>query len=248
MLEVKHLSKIYESNGRKVEAINDLSFRVEDKQFIALVGPSGCGKTTFLKIAAGLLEKTEGEILLDGKEISGPGQDRGMVFQNFTLFPWLTVRKNIGFGATLREVNSAEKQRIVEHYLRVTGLTEFADFYPKDLSGGMQQRAAIGRTLANNPKVLLMDEPFGSRDTQTRSQMQEFLTKLWESDHQTIVFVTHDVNEAIFLADKVCVLSRRPTKIKTVYDVPFSRPRAHEIKHAPEFFAFASKIAKELEE
>lgn len=248
MLEVKKLSKIYESNGRKVEAINDLSFRVEDKEFIALVGPSGCGKTTFLKIAAGLLEKTGGEILLDGKEISGPGQDRGMVFQNFTLFPWLTVRENIGFGATLREVNREEKEKIVGHYLHITGLTEFADFYPKDLSGGMQQRAAIGRTLANNPKVLLMDEPFGSLDTQTRSQMQEFLTKLWESDHQTIVFVTHDVNEAIFLADKVCVLSKRPTKIKTVYDVPFPRPRAHEIKHAPEFFAFASKIAKELED
>ncbi|HEY4500883.1 MAG TPA: ATP-binding cassette domain-containing protein, partial [Candidatus Paceibacterota bacterium] len=152
--------------------------------------------------------------------------------------------------ATLPEALRAEpqKEKIVEHYLHVTGLAEFADFYPKDLSGGMQQRAAIGRTLANNPKVLLMDEPFGSLDTQTRSQMQEFLTKLWESDHQTIVFVTHDVNEAIFLADKVCVLSKRPTKIKNVYNVPFSRPRSHEIKHAPEFFAFASKIAKELED
>ena len=145
-------------------------------------------------------------------------------------------------------MNNAEKTKIVEHYLNITGLTEFADFYPKDLSGGMQQKAAIGRTLANNPKVLLMDEPFGSLDAQTRSQMQEFLTKLWESDQKTIVFVTHDVDEAIFLADKVCVLSKRPMKIKNIHNVPFPRPRAHAIKHAPEFFEFASKIAKELEE
>lgn len=248
MLEVKNLSKIYEFNGKQVEAITDLSLRVEDKQFIALVGPSGCGKTTFLKIAAGLSETTAGEIFLDEQKITGPGQDRGMVFQNFTLFPWLTVRENIGFGATLREIKREEKTKIVEHYLNITGLTEFADFYPKDLSGGMQQKAAIGRTLANNPKVLLMDEPFGSLDAQTRSQMQEFLTELWESDQKTIVFVTHDVDEAIFLADKVYVLSKRPMKIKNIYDVPFPRPRAHAIKHAPEFFEFASKIAKELED
>lgn len=248
MLEVKNLSKTYEANGRRVEAIGDLSFTVQDKQFVALVGPSGCGKTTFLKIAAGLLEPTSGEVLLDNKKVIGPGQDRGMIFQNFTLFPWLTVRENIGFGGTLREVSQAEKDRVIEHYLHVTGLTEFADFYPKDLSGGMQQRAAIGRTLANNPKVLLMDEPFGSLDAQTRSQMQEFLTKLWESDHKTIVFVTHDVSEAIFLADKVFVLSKRPMTIKKIYDAPFLRPRAHEIKHSKEFFEFASKIAKDLED
>ena len=216
MLEVKNLSKTYEANGRRTEAIDSLSLMVQDKQFVALVGPSGCGKTTFLKIAAGLLEPTSGEVLLDNKKIIGPGQDRGMIFQNFTLFPWLTVRENIGFGATLGKVAQEEKNKIVEHYLHNTGLKEFADFYPKDLSGGMQQRAAIGRTLANNPKVLLMDEPFGSLDAQTRSQMQEFLTKLWESDHKTIVFVTHDVNEAIFLADKVYVLSKRPMKIKKI--------------------------------
>ncbi len=248
MLEVKNLSKAYEVNGRRVEAINNLSLSVPDKQFVALVGPSGCGKTTFLKIAAGLLEPTSGEVLLDDKKIVGPGQDRGMIFQSFTLFPWLTVRENIGFGATLREGNREEKNKVVKHYLRVTGLTEFADFYPKDLSGGMQQRAAIGRTVANNPRVLLMDEPFGSLDAQTRSQMQEFLTQLWESDHKTIVFVTHDVSEAIFLADKIYVLSKRPMTIKKLYDVPFPRPRAHTIKHAQEFFEFASKVAKDLED
>lgn len=247
MLEVKNLSKTYEVNGRRVEAIDNLSLLVQDEQFVALVGPSGCGKTTFLKIAAGLLEPTSGEVLLGDKKIVGPGQDRGMIFQSFTLFPWLTVRENIGFGATLREANREEKNKVVKHYLRVTGLTEFAGFYPKNLSGGMQQRVAIARTLANKPKILLMDEPFGSLDSQTRSKMQEFLTGLWEKDRRIILFVTHDVEEAIFLADTVYLLSQRPARIKQIFKVPFKRPRLHELKNTQNFFELKKTISQQLE-
>ena len=247
MLQVKNLSKTYDNNGKSTEVIKDLSFEVGDKKFIAIVGPSGCGKTTILKIIAGLLESTKGDIFLDNEIVSKPGQDRGMIFQNFSLFPWLTVRENIGFGLDVREINQIEKDKIIEHYLRVTDLTDFADYYPKSLSGGMQQRVAIARTLANNPKILLMDEPFGSLDSQTRSAMQEFLTKLWESEQKTILFVTHDVEEAIFLADKVILLTTRPTKIKKELDVNFQRPRLHSLKFSEEFFKLEREITKDLE-
>lgn len=247
MLQVKNLSKLYDNNGKPTEVIKDLSFEIGEKQFIALVGSSGCGKTTILKIIAGLLESTKGEIFLDNKIVSEPCQDRGMIFQNFSLFPWLTVKNNIGFGLDVRNVDQKEKDKIIQHYLRVTGLTEFADFYPKSLSGGMQQRVAIARTLANNPKILLMDEPFGSLDSQTRSAMQEFLTKLWESEQKTILFVTHDVEEAIFLADKVILLTARPTKIKKEYNINFQRPRLHDLKFSEEFFKLEREITKDLE-
>lgn len=247
MLQVKNLSKTYDNNGKSTEVIKDLSFGIGDKQFIAIVGSSGCGKTTILKIIAGLLESTKGEILLDNKVVSEPCQDRGMIFQNFSLFPWLTVKNNIGFGLDVRNIDQKEKDKIIEHYLRVTDLTDFADFYPKSLSGGMQQRVAIARTLANNPKILLMDEPFGSLDSQTRSAMQEFLTKLWESEQKTILFVTHDVEEAIFLADKVILLTTRPTKIKKEYNINFQRPRLHDLKFSEEFFKLEREITKDLE-
>ena len=248
MLELKHVSKKYQTNGKVVDVIKDLSFEIEDATFVAFVGPTGCGKTTLLKVIAGLVEPTSGEILMNGNEVIGPGADRGMIFQDFTLFPWLTVKDNIGFGLDIRGVNETEKNKKIEHYLKTTGLTDFADFYPKDLSGGMQQRVAIARTLANDPKILLMDEPFAALDAHTRSQMQDFLTSLWENEKKTVVFVTHDVSEAAFLADKICVLSKIPMKIKKVFDVPFPRRRLHELKHDPNFFTFCSKIAKELEE
>ncbi|MBI5765697.1 ABC transporter ATP-binding protein [Candidatus Falkowbacteria bacterium] len=247
MLQVKNLSKTYDNNGKETEVIKNLSFEIGEKQFIALVGPSGCGKTTILKIIAGLLEATSGEVFLDNKIIYEPGQDRGMVFQNFTLFPWLTVRNNIGFGLDVRNINHKEKDKIIEHYLRITDLIDFADFYPKSLSGGMQQRVAIARTLANDPKILLMDEPFGSLDSQTRSAMQEFLTKLWESEQKTILFVTHDVEEAIFLADKVILLTTRPARIKKEYSIDFQRPRLHNLKFSEEFFKLEREITRDLE-
>lgn len=248
MLDLKHVSKKYQTNGKVVEVTKDLSFEIEDAKFVAFVGPTGCGKTTLLKIIAGLVEPSSGNILVDGEEVIGPGADRGMIFQDFTLFPWLPVRDNIGFGLNLRGVSEDEKKKKVEHYLKITGLVDFANFYPKDLSGGMQQRVAIARTLANDPKILLMDEPFAALDAHTRSKMQNFLTDLWEKEKKTVVFVTHDVSEAVFLADKVYVLSKRPMEIKKVFDVPFPRRRVHELKHDPNFFAFCSKIAKELDD
>jgi len=247
MLELKNISKSYIQNGQHVEAVKDFDLSVDEHEFIALVGPSGCGKTTLLKLIAGLLPISAGAMSLEGNKITGPGKDRGMVFQSFTLFPWLTVRGNIGFGLELQGMEEAEKTKIVDKYLNVTGLTEFADFYPKNLSGGMQQRVAIARTLANNPKILLMDEPFGALDAQTRSQMQEFLTKVWEMEHKTIVFITHDVSEAIFLADKVYVLSKRPMQVKKIVEIPFARPRTHALKRSKEFFEIESAVAQILE-
>ena len=201
-----------------------------------------------LKILAGLLEPSSGKILLDGKEITAPGKDLGLVFQGFTLFPWLNVWENIAFGLNIRNLKQEEVVKTVNHYLTVTGLKDFAEYFPKDLSGGMQQRVAIARTLANNPKILLMDEPFGALDSQTRSQMQEFLTRLWEAEHKTVVFVTHDVNEAVFLADKVYVFSPQPTEIKKVFNVPFPRPRTHALKRTKEFFDFSNQVAHEFEQ
>ena len=247
MLEIKNISKIYDSGRQQIEAISNLSFKVGEKQFIALVGPSGCGKTTLLKIVAGLLTSTSGEVLLDRKKILGPEKERGLIFQNFNLFPWLTVRENISFGLDLQQLENAKKKEIVEHYLQITGLLDFSEFYPKNLSGGMQQRVAIARTLANDPKILLMDEPFGSLDSQTRSQMQEFLIKIWEIEQKTILFVTHNINEAIFLADKIYVLTKRPMLIKRMFKVPFPRPRTNALKRTKDFFEFEGKISQELE-
>lgn len=247
MLKIKNISKIYNDGKQQTEAIDNISLEIEDKRIVAFVGPSGCGKTTFLKIIAGLLEPSRGEVILDGEKILGPGKERGLIFQNFNLFPWLTVRKNISFGLDLQKLDITKNKEIVDRYLRITGLEDFAKFYPKDLSGGMQQRVAIARTLANNPKIILMDEPFGSLDSQTRSQMQEFLINLWETERKTIVFVTHNVAEAIFLADKIYVLTKRPMKIKKIFKVPFPRPRSSALKRRKDFFAFENMIAKELE-
>lgn len=247
MLELKNVSKTYGENGRRIEVVDILNLSVENGTFVALIGPSGCGKSTLLKIVAGLTPATSGEIMLDGERITRPGKDRGLVFQQFTLFPWLTVRGNISFGLDLQKLDDKKKAEVIEHYLNVTRLADFAEFYPKQLSGGMQQRVAIARTLASNPKILLMDEPFGALDSQTRSRMQEFLTSLWETEKHTILFVTHDVQEAAFLADKVYVLTKRPTEIKQVFDVPFPRPRLHALKRAKEFFEFENAVARELE-
>lgn len=247
MLELQHLKKTFAQKTAVVESISNLSLSVGDSEFVALVGPSGCGKTTLLKIIAGLLEPTGGQIILDGQPVNKPDKDKGLVFQNFSLFPWLTVRENIAFGLRLQKISALKQEKIINHYLEITGLQDFAKAYPKNLSGGMQQRVAIARTLANSPKILLMDEPFGSLDAQTRSQMQEFLTSLWDTERPTILFVTHDVGEAIFLADKVCVLTKRPMQIKETFNIPFDRPRLHNLKRAKEFFDLELKISEKLE-
>lgn len=247
MLELKHIAKTYNSNPHPVEVVKDLTLSVSDGEFIALVGPSGCGKTTLLKMIAGLVPSTSGEIVLDGQVMSEPGRERGIVFQDFSLFPWLTVRGNIAFGLNFLKIDGAKKESVMSRCLSITGLERFASFYPRNLSGGMRQRAAIARTLAANPRVLLMDEPFGSLDDQTRSRMQEFLTQLWEKEKKTVVFVTHDVREAIFLADSVFVATPRPLAIKQKFTIPFARPRSHELKRAKEFFDYEMRVARAME-
>lgn len=247
MLELKKISKMFIKGRQEIEAIGDVSLKVNKLQFVAFLGPSGCGKTTLLRLIAGLDKPTSGEALLDGHKITHPGRERGMVFQSFSLFPWLMIEKNISFGLDLREMSEKEKDKTVNHYLEITDLKPFAKYYPKDLSGGMQQRVAIARTLANRPEILLMDEPFGSLDAQTRSQMQDFLASLWEKERKTIIFVTHDITEAIFLSDKIFVFSRRPATVKKEFDVPFGRPRLRDLKQSKEFFEFASRVAQELE-
>lgn len=248
MLHIHNISKYYKVKNNLLHVIRNVDIKVEDHEFAVVIGPSGCGKTTLLKIIAGLIRPSKGKIFINNKHVSVPGRDRGIVFQQFSLFPWLTVKENIAFGLDLQRIAQIEKEKIVNHYLNITLLNEFSDFYPGNLSGGMQQRVAIARTLANNPNTLLMDEPFGSLDSQTRSIMQNFLTSLWESERKTILFVTHDVPEAIFLADKIYVVSKSPMEIIDSIVVPFSRPRHHEIKRSKRFFEFQNSIFRLLEE
>jgi NitT/TauT family transport system ATP-binding protein len=229
-LHIQNISKIYRSDGHEVLAIDEADLEIRNKEFATILGPSGCGKSTLLRIVAGLTKPTRGAVRLDGKTIGGPGQDRGMVFQTYTLFPWLTVKQNIQFGLELSGVPRPEQEQIAQEFIQKVGLKGFEQTYPKGLSGGMKQRVAIARALANNPAVLLLDEPFGALDAQTRALMQELLTQVWEDLHKTILFVTHDVEEAIFLSDRVFVMTARPGKIKAVIDIPLERPRTYEMK------------------
>lgn len=213
-----------------------------DQQFAVLVGPSGCGKSSLLYLTAGLNEPTSGEIFVGGKQVDGPGADRGMVFQGYTLFPWLTVRQNIEFGLKRRGMPAGERKDIVEYYLNEVGLHRFADNYSKQLSGGMMQRVAIARALANDPQILLMDEPFGALDSQTRLQMQQLLLRVWEHSKKTVLFVTHDIDEAILLGDRIFVMGARPGRIKEVLDVPIGRPRNLDMVMDPEFIRMKRDI------
>lgn len=248
MLEIKNLTKKYNSRNANILAIEDFNLLIQETEFVSIIGPSGCGKSTILRMISGLVEKSEGSIMVSGNELNGPSREKGMVSQNFSLFPWLTVEQNILFGLDLQKKVSKEKRiTLVEHYLEITSLKEFRNAYPKSLSGGMQQRVAIARALANTPKVLLMDEPFGSLDSQTRSQMQEFLTKIWEKEKMTVLFVTHDIAEAAFLSDRIVLLSKRPGKIKNVFYVPFARPRYHDLKKTSLFLGFVNRVQDEFE-
>ena len=224
-LSLNQLSKTYFDpySGREVAAVRDVSFRVEAGEFVAVVGPSGCGKTTILNMIAGFLGHTGGDILLDGKPVQGPGPERGVVFQSFALFPWKTVLDNVGFGPKMRGLPKSECDRIAREYLELAGLGHAAERYPNELSGGMQQRVGVVRALANDPEILLMDEPFASVDAQTRMTLQEELTRIWEERRPTILFITHDVGEAVFLADRVIVLSKG-TVLKEVA-IALPRPR-----------------------
>jgi NitT/TauT family transport system ATP-binding protein len=226
-LQVDKVSLRYKkSDGGTFTALEQVSFDVPDQQFAVLVGPSGCGKSSLLYLTAGLAEPTSGEIYVGGQQVQGPGADRGMVFQSYTLFPWLTVRQNVEFGLKRRGMPAARRKEIVDYYVNEVGLAGFADNYAKQLSGGMMQRVAIARALANDPQILLMDEPFGALDSQTRLQMQQLLLRVWGNSKKTVLFVTHDIDEAILLGDRVYVMGAKPGRIKQILDVPIERPRS----------------------
>ena len=242
-LKVDNVSLRYQSpKGDTFTALDRVSFEVPDQQFAVIVGPSGCGKSSLLYLTAGLNEPTEGEIYVGGQKVDGPGADRGMVFQGYTLFPWLTVRQNIEFGLKRRKLPASEIRTTVEFYLNEVGLAKFAEHYPKQLSGGMMQRVAIARALANDPQILLMDEPFGALDSQTRLQMQQLLLQVWGNSKKTVVFVTHDIDEAILLADRIYVMGARPGRIKEILDVPIERPRTLDVVMEPEFIRMKRHI------
>jgi NitT/TauT family transport system ATP-binding protein len=230
--------------GEPVCALEGISFEVRDEEFAVLVGPSGCGKSTILRLVAGLLAPSVGEVLLDGQAVVRPGADRGMVFQSYTLFPWLTVRRNVEFGPALRGVSREERHQTSSRYLAEVGLTAFKDAFPRELSGGMMQRVAIARALANDPAVLLMDEPFGALDAQTRFEMGELLLRVWEHASKTILFVTHDIEEALFLGDRVIVMTARPGRISEIIPVPLGRPRTIEMLGSPTFVALKQRVMR----
>ena len=225
VLTARHVSKSYRQGGDSHPAISDATFDVLPGELVSLVGPSGCGKSTLLSIAAGLIQPSEGEVLIDGKPESEPGADRGMVFQSYSLYPWLSVRRNIEFGLEIKRLPKAEREKISRELIDLMKLDGFADAYPMALSGGMKQRVAIARALANDPQVLLMDEPFGALDALTRQIMQELLTNLWQRYRKTVLFVTHDIDEAVFLADVVYVMTTRPGRIRNTVAVEIPRPR-----------------------
>jgi NitT/TauT family transport system ATP-binding protein len=242
-LTLRNLSKTYFDPyaGAHVAAVRDVSVEVKQGEFVSIVGPSGCGKTTILNLIAGFIPATGGEILLDGRPINGPGPDRGVVFQSFALFPWKTVLENVAFGPKMRGFGKAERERIAREYLALARLSEAAERYPNELSGGMQQRVGVVRALANEPQVLLMDEPFASVDAHTRMTLQEELTRIWQEKRPTVIFITHDVNEAVFLADRVVVLSKG--RVLDEIHVSLPRPRAWGALHEDaEFKALTGRV------
>lgn len=249
---LRHVARSFASHGgERIQAIRDVSFDVEDRyasdgrdigEFHVLLGPSGCGKSTILRLIAGLDRPDSGEILVNGAPVTGPGRDRGMVFQKYTSFPWLTVSRNIEYGLKINGFPEQERRQIVARLIEAVGLGGFASSYPETLSGGMQQRVAIARTLALRPSVMLMDEPFGALDAQTRGDMQELLLRIWAESASTILFVTHDVDEAIYLADRIYVLCARPGTIIEDVPVPFGRPRDASMKQSQPFHELQQHI------
>ena len=244
ILSIKHLTKAFPTEDRDLIAIQDFNLDIEEGEFVCVLGPSGCGKTTLLRIIAGLDTPTSGEILFEGKPIKGPGSDRGMVFQEFALFPWRNVRKNIEFGLEVRRVPAEERSKTADKYIELVGLKGFEKAYPWSLSGGMKQRVGIARALANNPEILLMDEPFGALDAQTRNQMQKELLRIWSEAKKTVVFVTHSVDEAVYLADRIVLMTSRPATLRGIIKIPWPRPRE---RASVEFAQLRKDILAQLE-
>ncbi len=242
LLDVIGLVKNFSRGNTIIPAIHELNLSINESEFIAVVGPSGCGKGTCLHIIGGFIPKNSGRILLNGSEVNGPGPDRGVMFQEFALYPWRSVIGNVGWGLEVQGMPKQQRIATAEKYLALVGLSKFKDHYPHELSGGMKQRVALARVLAFDPKVLLMDEPFGSLDVQTRELMQEELNKIWESTRKTVLFVTHDIEEAIYLGDKVFVFTARPGTIKEVVNIQLPRPRNIEVKKSKEFHDYRDYV------
>ena len=243
LISIRNLRKVYRTDESETVAIDDFSLNIKKGELISIVGPSGCGKTTLLRMIAGLLDSTSGTILINGRECTEPGPDRGMVFQDYALFPWRSVRKNVEFGLEIAKVPKEERTARVDDMLRMVGLENFADARVHELSGGMKQRVAIARALVTNPDVILMDEPFGALDAQTRNLMQESLIKILQQTDQTVIFITHSVDEAVYLSDRIVVLTKRPASIKTVFDIPWAWPRD---RASVEFTSLRKEILEEL--
>jgi NitT/TauT family transport system ATP-binding protein len=242
---LKALSKVFQKDDRTVRALEGFELQVSDGEFVCLLGPSGCGKTTVLRIIAGLEGKSGGKVLVHGREVTSAGPDRGMVFQEFALFPWRTVRKNIEFGLEIKGIPSEKRAEVSDRLVDLVGLKGFENAHPEELSGGMKQRVGIARALANEPEVLLMDEPFGSLDAQTRNLMQKELLRIWAATSKTVLFVTHSVDEAVYLADRIVVMTARPGKVREIIDVGLPRPRD---RTSAEFIAVRGKVLSELDE
>ena len=247
---VDHVGMTYRGISGNVEALRDIDLHIEPGEFVSFVGPSGCGKTTLLNIIAGFILPTSGEVRVNGKPIHGPGPDRGVVFQQYAVFPWLTVQENVEFGLTLNANHMPEKKRreVAERFLHLVGLTQFRDSYPKELSGGMKQRVAIARAYTVNPQVLLMDEPFGALDAVTRNSMQEGLHRILEQERKTVVFITHSVEEATFLSSRVVVMATAPGRVREVIPVELPFPRPPEIKMDDRFIELRTHIEEQVQE
>ncbi|HUW80265.1 MAG TPA: ABC transporter ATP-binding protein [Acidocella sp.] len=243
-LEIKGLNKTF----ARTVALHEVDLALAENEFVSLVGVSGCGKSTLLSIVAGLLDYDEGDILVDGAPMTGPGLDRGVVFQSYTLLPWLTARQNVEFALKAAGYKGAECRKIAAEHLALVRLTKFSDAYPHQLSGGMKQRVAIARALSYRPKVLLMDEPFGALDAMTRHEMQILLTRVWETHKLTVLFVTHDVEEAVYLSDRIVAMSINPGRIKTEFSVNLPRPRSAEIISSPDFIALQRRVLSTIRE
>jgi NitT/TauT family transport system ATP-binding protein len=241
-ISVRGISKTFALGKETFTALDRVSLDIADNEFVTVVGPSGCGKSTLLNILAGLEEPTEGQALVDGSTVSGPGPERGVIFQQYALFPWLTVRKNVEFGLKTARVPKAERRDRAQHFVEMVGLEQFADALPKMLSGGMRQRCAIARAYAVNPSILLMDEPFGALDALTRVKLQEQLLATWSQEQRTVMFITHDVDEAVFLANRVIVMAARPGRIYDVVDVDLPYPRSEEFRLSTEFAALRNRV------
>ena len=240
--------RFHARRGPEIVAIDRLSLDIADREIVSIVGPSGCGKSTLLRLVAGLVPPSSGEIRLDERAVTGPGADRGMVFQSYTLFPWLTVQGNVEFGPRLRAMPEEYCRTVAARYIQMVGLTGFERAYPKELSGGMMQRVAIARALANDPEVLLMDEPFGALDAQTRAFMQELLLDIWQKTPKTILFVTHDIDEALFLGDRVYVMTARPGRLRAEVRLALPRPRTLEVTTSDEFVSTKRRVLAMIRE